>query len=187
MVRVNAVHQIAQETHLSSSQVKDVASVLQQCAINSINNVKRDKKLDLKGIDGKAYRITTPDTNQIVLYLKGDGTVDSVVCYNHYLYRSGKLYALQRDYVVMKSDLKAFKNGAVDAINKCLNITERSPKYPDVSKWSITQDDKGIYLKSYVEYQGSTGQTIHKNFKISCSPDKSSIVKIEIDGKIYPH
>jgi len=185
MLRVNSEYQIRQETQLANDKVKNVASVLQECAINSINDVKRNKKLDPKGSNEKAYQIITPDTNQIVMYLNKDGSVASVTCYKHYLYHRGKLLGLERDYVIMQSDLKDFKKGAVSAVNECLDITDKSPKYPDVSEWKITQDDSGIYLKSYVEYQGLAGQTVHKNFKITCESDKSKINTIEIDGKTY--
>lgn len=95
---------LANELDISLEQADTVLWVLEQCGVADFESVEHDALLDgLASADGKGYRVDPKgkDANNVILYMKSDGSVDEIRWADNILYTDGKAIAkLYHDLVI---------------------------------------------------------------------------------------
>lgn len=169
--------------NISGKKGKKIDSILLQCGLTDITEIKHDKMLDEAHSAGETgYRITSNEIKNIILYLDKKDNVSYLIYANHKLYKKGKYKASLNDYTITTKEISKWQTYCEEYIKSILK-SPSTADFPLYDEWKYSKNKNKLIVQSYVDSQNGFGATVRSNFQFTINIKTEAVTSLIVNGE----
>lgn len=160
-----------------------VKNALSECDIESVDTITHDEMLDNAHFEGeKGYRISSGDTQNIILYTNSDGTVYQLKYADNILYENGAVVSSIKDYTFTIAEISSLQVACEDAVKSVL-VSPSTAKFPNYTEWGFSKQNGEIIIQGYVDSENALGATLRSTFQFTLNASDNTVKSFIFDGQ----
>ena len=177
------IETIYTQAGMTSEGAEAVRAALTACDIESIDTISHDEMLDNAHFEGeKGYRISSGDTQNIILYTNSDGSVYQLKYADNILYENGAAVSSIKDYTFTIAEISSLQVACEDAVKSILT-SPATAKFPNITEWGFSKQNGEIIIQGYVDSENAFGATLRSTFQFTLSADDNTVKSFIFDGQ----
>lgn len=169
--------------NVTTDEGRQIDTILSKCGITNVSSFEHDELLDNAHSKGETgYRISTNVADNIILYLKKDNSIHSIVYAGNKLYKKNKVTASLHDYVVTSDEASKWQILCRKKVEKILK-SPSTAKFPSITEWGFGKKKNKIIVQGYVDAQNGFGAEIRSKFQFKIDTKTETITSFIFDGE----
>lgn len=156
---------------ITKEQEQRIISALAEIEAGDIRTITHDEILDETNEPGeKGYRVSTPKSDNIILYLHQDGEIHVIRWADKTMYKFGEVKDKLTNYLMTTQEASSYKLQVQTAVESLLKAPSTA-KFPNINEWGFDKNPERVIVQGYVDAQNGFGAMIRSEFQVTYGPD----------------